>query len=101
MPNSSRQWVWPHQKPLEAGPALEHPFGGSKPISPMAVTSLRLLRIALASVLIVAISAPAYSDQASAAFKSGARAESQSQYDAAYEAYNEARQLKPKDPKYM
>jgi general secretion pathway protein D len=59
-----------------------------------------LLRIALASILMAAISRPAYSDQASTAFKRGARAESQAQYDAAFEAYSQAHQLKPKDPKY-
>src|SRR5437764_12672547 len=59
------------------------------------------LRVVLASMLILAITAPAYSDQANAAYARGVRAESQTQYDAAYEAYKEAYALKPKDSKYM
>jgi len=63
--------------------------------------SMKLLRIVLASILAMAISAPTYSDQANSAFKDGVRAESQIKYDAAYEAYGRAVRLKPKDPKYM
>jgi len=62
---------------------------------------MRHLQIVLASILILAISAPAYSDQAKAAYARGVHAESQTQYDAAFEAYKEAYALKPKDPKYM
>ena len=62
---------------------------------------MKLLRMALVSILILAICAPTYSDQANSAFKNGARAESHTQYDAAYEAYGQAIRLKPKDPKYM
>src|SRR5437667_11757 len=62
---------------------------------------MKHLRIILASILILAISAPTYSDQAKAAYTRGVRAESQSQNDAAYEAYKEAYALKPKDPKYI
>jgi len=59
------------------------------------------LRVVLASMLILAITAPAYSDQAKAAYARGARAESQTHYDAAFEAYKEAYALKPKDSKYI
>ncbi len=62
---------------------------------------MKHLRIILASILILAISAPTYSDQAKAAYTRGVRAESQNQNDAACEAYKEAYALKPKDPKYM
>ncbi len=62
---------------------------------------MKHLRIMLALILSMAISAPAYSDQANAAYARGVRAESQTQYDAAYEAYKEAYALKPKDSKYM
>ena len=58
------------------------------------------LRMVLASILILAINAPAYADKAKAAYDSGVRAESQTQYDAAFEAYKEAYALKPKDAKY-
>ena len=59
------------------------------------------LRIVLASILTLAISASAYSDQAKAAYARGVHAESQTQYDAAFEAYKEAYALKPKDPRYV
>src|SRR6202521_1083794 len=62
---------------------------------------MKHLRIMLASILIMAISAPTYSDQAKAAYNRGVRAESQNQTDAAYEAYKEAYGLKPMDPSYM
>jgi general secretion pathway protein D len=62
---------------------------------------MKHLRIMLAAILILAISAPTYSDQAKAAHSRGVRAESQNQKDAAYEAYKEAYALKPKDPKYI
>src|SRR5437899_12726690 len=62
---------------------------------------MRHLQIVLASILILAISAPAYSDQAKAAYDRGVRAESQTQYDAAFEAYKEAYALKPKEGKYV
>ena len=62
---------------------------------------MKLIRIVLVSILIMVIGAPTYSDQANSAFKNGARAESHTQYDAAYEAYGQAIRLKPKDPKYM
>jgi general secretion pathway protein D len=61
---------------------------------------MRFLRITLAWIMAVAISAPAYSDQASSAYNRGVRAESQTQYDAAFEAFSEAHQLRPKDTKY-
>jgi general secretion pathway protein D len=59
------------------------------------------LRIVVASILILVIGAPTFSDQASTAYKRGASAESQNQYDAAFEAYGEAHKLKPKDPQYL
>ena len=62
---------------------------------------MKHLRIMLALILSMAISAPSYSDQANAAYARGVHAESQNQNDAAYEAYKEAYALKPKDPKYI
>src|ERR1700736_951121 len=62
--------------------------------------SSRLLRITLACILIASIGAPIYSDQASAAYDRGVRAEAQPEYDAAFVAYSEAHKLKPKEPKY-
>ena len=62
---------------------------------------MRLLRITLAWTLMIAISAPAYSDQAGSAYDRGARAEAQAQYDTAFEGFSEAHRLKPKDVKYL
>jgi general secretion pathway protein D len=58
------------------------------------------LRVLLALILCFSLCMPTYADQASAAFKQGARAESKNQSDAAFEAYKQAYALKPKDPKY-
>jgi general secretion pathway protein D len=58
------------------------------------------LRILLIPMVFLFVSSPAYSDEAKAAFNRGARAQSQNQYDAAYEAYKEAFALRPKEPKY-
>jgi general secretion pathway protein D len=52
-------------------------------------------------LLVVTLGVPVNSDDASAAYKRGERAELQQQYDAAYEAYKAAFALKPRDPKYM
>src|ERR1700682_6510654 len=64
-------------------------------------TCMRLLRIALALTLIMAIGAPANSDQAGAAYKRGVRAEAVPDYDAAFVGYSEAFRLKPKETKYV
>ncbi|MBZ5656548.1 MAG: hypothetical protein LAO56_14875 [Acidobacteriia bacterium] len=55
----------------------------------------------LICVGMVALCVPGYADSASAAFKRGVKAEAQNNYDAAYEAYKQAYQLKGKDPKYQ
>ena len=62
---------------------------------------MTLLRFALALVLMMAIGAPAYSDQASAAYGRGVRAEAVPDYDAAFVGYAEAYRLKPKETKYV
>src|SRR5229473_7181660 len=101
MPHFLSQSVWSHKKSLAVGATPRHPFSESRKISRGTPNSMKLLRMALVSILILAICAPTYSDQANSAFKNGARAESHTQYDAAYEAYSEAIRLKPKDSKYM
>jgi general secretion pathway protein D len=58
------------------------------------------LRILLIPMIVLLLGPPAYSDEAKAAFNRGVQAQSQDQYDAAYEAYKEAFALKPKEPKY-
>jgi general secretion pathway protein D len=68
-------------------------FGGNN-----IVTRFRLV---LASILILALGLPSYSDEAQAAYKRGVRAESKKEYDPAYEAFRQAYALKPKEPKYI
>ncbi len=60
-----------------------------------------VLRGVLICLLVVTLGATANSDDASNAYKRGVRADSQQQYDSAYEAFKEAYALKPKDPKYI
>ena len=58
-------------------------------------------RLFLCSLVILALSVRAYSDDASAAFNRGTRAESEKHYDLAYESYKQAFALKPRDAKYI
>jgi general secretion pathway protein D len=58
-------------------------------------------RVLLASLLILALGVPIYPDEAKAAFKRGVRAESQKEYDAAYDSFKQAYALNPKDPRYV
>lgn len=59
------------------------------------------VRLLVASLLILALSAPSYPNEAKAAFKRGVRAESKKEYDAAYESFKQAYTLNPKEPKYV
>jgi general secretion pathway protein D len=58
-------------------------------------------RLLLALLLILAFGVPNYPDEAKAAFKRGVRAESQKQYDAAYESFRQAYSLNRKEAKYV
>jgi general secretion pathway protein D len=58
------------------------------------------LRFLLASLLVLALSVAVYPDEAGTAYKRGVHAESQKQYDAAFQAYKQAYALKPNDPRY-
>lgn len=58
------------------------------------------LRFLLASLLVLTLAAAVYPDEASTAYKQGVRAESQKQYDAAFQAYKRAYSLKPNEPRY-
>jgi general secretion pathway protein D len=60
-----------------------------------------MMRLVLASILILMLGAPSYPDEAKAAYKRGVRAESHKRYDAAYESFQQAYALKPKKPKYV
>jgi general secretion pathway protein D len=58
-------------------------------------------RFFLSCFLTFTLAVPANSDGAGAAYGRGVHAESQKQYDVAYENYKQAFALKPKDPKYF
>ena len=57
-------------------------------------------RAFLAILLSFAIAIPAYANKAETLYKDGQKAESQNNYDAAYEAYTQALSLEPKNTKY-
>lgn len=59
------------------------------------------LRVVLASILILGLGLPSYSDEAKSAYERGKRAEIKLDYDAAFEGYRQAYSLKPKEPKYI
>jgi len=59
------------------------------------------VRLLLASLLILALSAPNYPNEAKAAYKAGVRAESKKQYDEAFESFKQAYALNRKEPKYV
>ena len=62
------------------------------------MTRLRLLLIA---ILAGAMAVPAVAESAEHDFKAGAKSERQNNYDAAFQAYKRAHELKPTEPKYM
>jgi general secretion pathway protein D len=62
--------------------------------------SMKPLRFVLALFMTMAISAPIYANEAQNAYKRGVRAESEKQYDTAYEAFKQAYTLRPKDARY-
>jgi general secretion pathway protein D len=62
---------------------------------------MKNLYIVLISTLVVVGSClPGYADQANSAYKRGVKAETQGDYDRAFEAFKQAHRAKPKDPKY-
>jgi general secretion pathway protein D len=62
---------------------------------------MKRARVVGALILAVAFSVSAHADQASAAFKKGVSAESKNNYDEAFQKYNEAHDLKPRDARYF
>jgi len=59
------------------------------------------VRFLLASLLVLALSAPNYPDEAKAAYKRGVHAEALKNYDEAYESFKQAYALNRKDAKYV
>lgn len=62
--------------------------------------NLRFLPVS-ALLFISILCLPAYADLASSAYKRGVKAETQNDYDRAFESFRKAHQAKPKDPKYL
>jgi general secretion pathway protein D len=62
---------------------------------------MKRLHILITSIVVMALSLPVFADKATSSFKQGASAEAQNSYDAAYEAYKQAYDLKPRNPKFM
>src|SRR5271165_1665943 len=59
------------------------------------------LHICVVVFLVLTLTVPVSADQANTAYKRGVRAESNNQYEQAYDFYSTAHTLKPKDPKYF
>jgi general secretion pathway protein D len=58
-------------------------------------------RILGAVIVLFSLTVGGYADEANSAFKRGIKAESQNNYDEAFEAYSQAHSLKPKDARYF
>jgi general secretion pathway protein D len=65
------------------------------------VRLLAFSRALLAILLSFSIAVPVYANKAETLYKDGQKAETQNNYDAAYEAYNQALTLEPKNTKYV
>lgn len=62
---------------------------------------MKCRRMAGALIVLIFLAIAANADDASSAFKRGLRAEANNKYDEAFDAYSQAHNLKPKDPKYF
>src|SRR5262252_1283810 len=62
---------------------------------------MKTVRILGALVVVLLLTVAGYADQANTAYKRGLHAEANNQFDVAFQAYNEAHSLKPKDPRYF
>jgi general secretion pathway protein D len=62
---------------------------------------MKIGRILGALIVILSLSLAGYADDAKAAYKRGLKAESQNNYDEAFQAYYQAHSLKPKDARYF
>lgn len=62
---------------------------------------MKCSRMAGALIVLIFLAIAANADDASSAFKRGVRAEAENKYDQAFEDYNQAHNLKPRDAKYF
>jgi len=58
-------------------------------------------RILGALIVLLSLTVAGYADDASAAYRRGVKAESQNNFDEAFQAYSQAHSLKPKDARYF
>ena len=58
-------------------------------------------RILGALIVLLSLTVAGYADDANAAYKRGIKAESQNNYDEAFQAYSQAHSLKPRDARYF
>ena len=63
--------------------------------------SMKNVRILGAFIVVLLLTVAGYADQANSAYKRGLHAEENNHFDEAFQAYNEAHSLKPKDPRYF
>jgi general secretion pathway protein D len=62
---------------------------------------MKRLQILWAVPLMLSLALPLHADEASAEYKRGVQAESKNNYDEAFQAYNHAHTLRPKDARYF
>ncbi len=62
---------------------------------------MKLQTLGILSIIVVALSLPAYADRGKAAYSKGVKAQRQENYDAAYGFYKQAYTLTPGNAKYM
>ncbi len=62
---------------------------------------VKLQTLGILSIIVVALSLPAYADKGKDAYNKGVKAQRQQNFDAAYGFYKEAHTLTPGNPKYM
>lgn len=63
--------------------------------------TMKIGRILGAFILVLSVTLAGYADDANAAYKRGVKAETENNYDEAFQAYSQAHSLKPKDARYF
>jgi general secretion pathway protein D len=62
---------------------------------------MKIGRILGALIVLLSLTVGGYADEANSAYKRGIKAESQNNYDEAFEAYSQAHSIRPKDARYF
>lgn len=69
--------------------------------NPEEIDNMKIGRILGALIVVLSLAMAGSADDASAAFKRGVKAEAKNNYDEAFQAYNQAHSLKPREPRYF